>query len=254
MIVRLGMVAAVACASVLLATPAGAQEKKLGDEGMFIVSAERVSPLVAHNASSSTTRTNIPIVGAVDVETSQSNTTMALLWTGSGDPTRNVYNVPRLALDYTVTKGLTIGGAVYAFFTLGSSSEVKTGSTTTSTEGAKRTIFGIAPRVGYVFSLTEAVAFWPRLGFSFTTGSDTEQPSNNTQRTSSISQLALHVEPMFALMPVRNFGFTLGPVIDIPLTGSLSVETKTGGTSTKVDAEKYSQFHVGLTAGLVGCF
>lgn len=222
---------------------------KLSDAGTLIVSAERISPLIAYN-NTSTKRTEL---GTEITETSTS-TTMSLL--ANPSPT-TVYNVPRLAFDYSVGGGLTVGGAVTLFFTLSAEDETKTGSRSQSNDAGKTTVLGIAPRIGYVLPLGEVVAFWPRLGFSYI-HAKYETPERTTlgvtsSSSASFGQWGLHVEPMFVIAPVRHFAFTLGPVVDLPLSGTRKTETTTGST-TRSEERDASQLHIGLTAGLLGWF
>ena len=61
-----------------------------------------------------------------------------------------------------------------------------------------------------------------------------------------MSQLALDLEPLFVITPVTHFGVTIGPVFDIPVTGSASTTTsdRNGRVTTSHDS---AQFYGGLT-------
>ncbi|WP_394825585.1 hypothetical protein [Pendulispora albinea] len=230
-------------AALLAASPASAQGKlDLGEKGQFILSADRLMPLFSYqsfktgddNNSDSTSSSNISFV--------TSNLTH-----------RTVFDVPRLALDYAVIDSLTVGGSVFVGFDVGSDVTQKRNGTSTSTDGAKTNFFGFAPRVGYVLNLTHNIAFWPRGGLSYIRRSTTIKGQNDAEETTSANQFALDIEPMFVISPAQHFGITIGPNIDIPLTGTAKNERKANGRtdSSSVDS---TQFYFGINAGLLGYF
>jgi hypothetical protein len=236
----------------LFAAPASAQDKKVfGTTGTIIISAERVSPLLAYQNFSTKSERN-----GVETTTSQSTTTMSLLASPNFDNI-GFHTIPRLAFDFTVADNITVGGSIFAMFTLSAKTETKTGGVSQSDDSSKLSVFGIAPRVGYILDLGDTFAFWPRLGFSYVTATSSSPPRTTggvtTESSSTVNQLALGLEGLFAIMPVRNFGITIGPVIDVPLTGKRKSETKSGGVTNSQEVNA-SQFHFGLTAGVLGVF
>ncbi len=243
----IGLVAAVTVG--LLATASHADEKKLNDPGTIIISAERLSGLFSYSRRSVTGEQ-----AGVEVTSRTSSTTMGLL--ASPSPA-TFYTFPRFAFDYGVGGGLTLGASAMAFFTLSSKSERESGSQTQSEDSGKLTVLGIMPRVGYILPLGDVAAFWPRVGLSYSHVS-IDSPEETvggvtTSSSTSQSQLAVHVEPMFTLSPVNHFAFTLGPVVDIPLTGKVKSESTRNGV-TASESNDSSQFHFGLTAGILGHF
>jgi hypothetical protein len=233
----------------LLSATAHADEQKLGDPGSIILSAERISPLLAFNSRSSTRDQ----AGTEVTETDRS-TTVALFANPSAF---SMYNVPRLAFDYSVGGGLTVGASAMVFVTLSAKEEVETGGTSRSEDSGKATAFGIGPRIGYVLPLASIASFWPRVGFSYTT-LKVESPertvgTDTISSSTSQSQAAVHFEPLFAITPVSHFAFTIGPVVDIPLTGTQKSESKRNGVTTSSEFD-VSYMHFGLTAGLLGYF
>lgn len=245
------IVTAASSVVLLAASSAGAQEKgNLGSKGQLILSADRLVPLFAYGVNKTTDSQQ-----GGDVVTTRSQPSFSLLPNfNTSQLAGNFYNVPRLSVDYTVIDRLTVGGSVILFFTAGGSTEVKQGSQSVSTDAPSTTLFGIAPRVGYILGLTDLFAFWPRGGFSFYSLSSKSTDTRNNQTTTSTvstSQFAINLEPVFAITPVQNLFFIVGPVIDIPLTGTQKTETSVGSTTNSHSVDS-SQFHFGLTAGLGG--
>lgn len=229
----------------------------MGQKGQLIVSADRLFSLF-NFTSFSVTRT----VNGNSVTQSQSGSSMALLWgqeetvlEGGGRLT-DPHTVPRLAIDFTVIDRLTLGGTLVLAFGLGGSTEVKAGNTTSSTDSPTTTVFGIAPRVGYIIPVGEVLAIWPRGGFSFysqsTKSKDTQ--NNNTVTTSvSGSQFSLDLDPVLAIVPIPHLFFTVGPLVNIPLTGTFKT-TVENGANTVERSDDLSIFHFGIAAGMGGWF
>jgi len=74
-----------------------------------------------------------------------------------------------------------------------------------------------------------------------------------TTSTSTVSGFGLNLEPMFVLSPTDHFGIVLGPVVDIPLSGSSSRELSPSTTPAPPD-DKVKFTNYGLTVGILGYF
>jgi len=116
----------------------------------------------------------------------------------------------RPALDYFVVDNLSVGGFV--------------GVDYASSSGGHTTTFSIGPRVGYNLTFSERFSVWPKLGFSYTTTSVSEDlsppgsgPTVTTNDSSSGLALNLFVPVMFH--PVPHFFLGFGPALDQSLTG-----------------------------------
>lgn len=96
--------------------------------------------------------------------------------------------------------------------------------------GGSSTMYGFAPRVGYVAPLSPAFAVWIRGGLSFTYIS---------QDKSDQAFIGPGGELFGVLTPLRNFGITIGPV------GEYGIIGKQGG-GRQIRLRSY-----GLTAGLL---
>lgn len=113
----------------------------------------------------------------------------------------------RPALDYFVVNNVSVGGFVGLDYT-------KTGVEYSST-------FALGPRVGYNLSFSEYFSFWPKLGFSFSSSSvsdNAEPPSPSDSEDGKHLALNLFAPVMFH--PVQHFFLGVGPALDTDLTGN----------------------------------
>ena len=242
--------AAVATAVTTFALPASAQKaERFGSKGQVILGADRLSPLLSYSSTSTTVNQPLPGGATFEATTTVKTTSSAILWGGSPSV---IYNIPRFALDVAVIDHLTLGGAIWGYFTFGSSTESPgNNGVTVSVDNPKTTIFGVYPRIGYVLNFTDVFAFWPRGGFSITDVHTTNEPNGRNTVTTTDTPFALHLEPLFAITPIEHVGFTLGPVVDIPLFGAHSVTTtQPNGVSTSTDGS-FKPFQFGIMAGLL---
>jgi hypothetical protein len=232
-------------ASLLASGTASAQAAAgaFGDQGQFIISADRVMPLFAYE-NEKHTNTN----GSTD-----SNTVTSIALVTHGPTFVTIYNVPRFAFDYTVWQHLTVGGSVWAYFQLGNSNtHSEPGMPDMSNDQPKITFWGLSPRVGWILHLSDLFAFWPRGGISFDqaiTSFNQRVGMVTVSGTNTVTQWAIDLEPMFAITPVPHAAFTVGPVVDIPFSGSSS--NSSGGTTVSTDQ---TQFHFGIVGGLLAWF
>jgi hypothetical protein len=238
----------------LSARSASAQEANgFGEKTQLIITADRLMPLFSYSSQTVTETRN----GAT-LRTSDSGTSAAFLL-GSEPSLGSVHTIPRVALDFTVVHHLTLGGSIVLAFGLGGTHEDDFGNNTTRKGDApKTTVIGIAPRVGYVIPLASTFAFWPRAGFAFysvSTKTSNFQGNNNIEivTTNNDSLLSLDLDPQFVWAPIPHFFFHFGPLVNVPLSGSRSVETATGATSNTTKSD-LSVFHFGISAGLGGWF
>ncbi|HEY3818873.1 MAG TPA: hypothetical protein VGL81_16995 [Polyangiaceae bacterium] len=255
----------------LVGSLAHAQSRStFGDPGEFIFSADRLFPVLGYSNESTTQAGQLP-TGISKISTSESSSSLGFFWGGSpgyvvplggnNATLPNLFTVPRLGFDYTIIPNLTVGGDVVLFFTLGGTQSTETdnnagGKQTVSTNEPKSTIFGLAPRVGYVLHLTDLFHVWLRGGLSvYLAGVKQTVENNNVQVTTSFDahQWAIDLDPQFVITPVPHFGFTAGLTADIPFGGGYSVNVNQPNSTTSVSAGQSLVF-VGMTAGLVGWF
>jgi hypothetical protein len=241
----------------LVASPAGAQQQAdYSQRGQFIISADRLWPLFAYSHTSE----DEPTPTGVEKNTVTSNqSSMAFFYGFAANNNDLFFTVPRVGFDYVVVPNVTIGGEIVLFFTLGGSTGTETdftngSTTTTSTDSPSTTLFGIAPRAGYIFSLSPVFSLWLRGGVSYYTVSQktTENNGNgNNQITTTNSHhvFSFDIDPQFVITPWAHMGFTAGVTMDIGAFGGHSTEVDSGGTSTTFSAGS-SLFYLGVTGGM----
>lgn len=112
-----------------------------------------------------------------------------------GAPGQVPFDTPRVGFDYFVIDGLSVGGHLgFGFYVWdnngGSDSDAW---------------IALMPRVGYAFSLTDKLTFWPRLGLGVIAG---DAAPNDTG--------VLSLEGMFLYDLNKTFALEFGPAIDLP--------------------------------------
>ena len=240
-------------ACVLLVAPVAHAQKKFGEKGEFIISADRLSTFFSYSHWSQ----DEPPAGANKVTASGDQTSISLLYGSSVDDNDVFYTVPRLGFDYVIVPNVTIGGDAIVFFTLGSSRSVETnnnnGTATHDPQASpSTTVFGIAPRGGYILQMSELFSFWLRGGLSYYTGTSKLVLNGVTQRSETTNQWALDLDPQFVVTPIPHLGFTAGLAVDIPFGGShtTQLDPVTGASFSAFS----SVFHLGVTIGMLGYF
>ncbi|MEZ4370622.1 MAG: outer membrane beta-barrel protein [Polyangiaceae bacterium] len=171
-------------------------------------------------------------------ESTTSGTSIGLIFNDAATP----YTVPRVALDYMVADGVSIGGSL-GYVSQSSETETKTSAGSNTQDNGSVSSFVIAPRVGYVIPVADGADFWVRGGITYY--SRTVSPDQGDD--SKDSGLGLGLEGMFVLSPIPGFGFSIGPTVDFGLSGTQDP----GGGAQELDS-KYTNF--GLNAGVVGWF
>jgi hypothetical protein len=268
---------------VLLTAPlAGAQNKgSFGQQGEFIIDADRLMPLFAFT-NFSVTPLGPPVGQALGPNVSKvsdtvTQTSLSLLWgsTSNGLPAspsatnttfyalETFFTVPRIGADYVLLPNFTVGGDVIFFTTLGGHTQEETDfsngqqNRTITTGNPSALVFGLAPRAGYVLALSDLLSIWLRGGLSYYIGNyktQTPGPGNTTTTdTFSANQFALDLEPQLVITPVQHFGITAGLNCDIPIAGGHSETIDTQNQSVSASAGS-SIFFFGAHAGLLGWF
>lgn len=249
-VVALLLAAAGALGASLPATASAQDANGFGEKSQLILSVDRLVPLLSYSSQTETSTQNNQTV-----RTTETGTSAVFLF--GGEPNRAVvHTLPRIAFDFVVVRHLTLGGALAAAFGLGGKTETEEGNVTQSRDAPRTTVFGFAPRVGYVLPLGHNFAFWPRGGFAFYSVSAKRtdlNKNNDVTVTASDTLWSLDLDPQFAWVPVEHFFVHFGPILNIPLTGSRSIEFVNGGRSVETK-DNLSVFHFGLNASLGGWF
>jgi hypothetical protein len=165
------------------------------------------------------------------VDETDSGTQINLLWgngaLGLGGPP-NISAIPRIGVDYLLTDILTLGGSA-GLFTSSGTANVSQNNVTVSNNLPSVTAFALAPRVGAAIHLSEQWTLWPRGGVTYASAKveqDTPLPNNGGTETQrhTYSQLLLSLEAMIVYSPVPHLGFSLGPIFELPMSGSDTYE------------------------------
>ncbi|HXN32146.1 MAG TPA: hypothetical protein VN894_09800 [Polyangiaceae bacterium] len=246
----------------LMASLANAQARgTFGQRGEFIVSADRLFPLLSYTHVSQDQFTPPP--GNSKQVGVYNQASISLLWGSSdtGDANQplqtSFFSIPRVGFDYVLFPNVTVGGDIIVFFTLGGNGSADTtsnaGVTTTNSAGTPSSLaFGIAPRGGYILVLSDLFSLWLRGGLSYYVASSKTTIGTATV-TNSTNQGALDLDPQLVFTPIAHLGITLGLTADIPLAGGHSTETDQNAISRSNSASS-SVLFFGATAGMLGHF
>jgi hypothetical protein len=197
--------------SLVVSAPALASAQSLERKGNAIFSAERMMGFTATHVHFED--------GPFDAENDW--TSFSFGWRQSP----SVFDIPRVAFDYTVIDHLSIGGS-FGYYSIDAD------------DGADLSGFVLSPRVGYIVQFGRVVGIWPRGGFTYHNG---EAPYDN-------NGLALTLECPFTFAPTEHFAFHVGPTFDIDMFGKAE---NFGPGNSDVDQ---SYRTIGLNAGLLGWF
>lgn len=229
----------------MLATASGlaqAEPGDLGAQGQWIIGADRLSPFISYsrlrraddNGGSLTT----------------SSTSLQLFWNGSA---QDFYDIPRIGVDYVIAPNITVGGNFFATLPMSSKESASQGGTTVTSDGDKTTAIGFALRGGYIMPLGPKLTLWARGGLGYAHVGTTSPRNNGREDYNSLSQLGLNLEPEIVYSPAPHVGAMLGPVLDLPLTGTFHTERTDNGQTTSQDFDA-SQLHLGINISLIGWF
>jgi hypothetical protein len=197
----------------------------VGNEGQFVISADRVMGVFV-------TRTSAEDLGT------DKNTTIALLGNAGGGGLLPVAStLPRLALDYFVIDGLSVGGSLMYMRTSGEF-EPEEGD---SQDNATFSTVLVHPRVGYSYIIDETFAIWPRAGITWSQTKIEDEDGDET----TLSSFAVSADVPLVISPFEHFAFLVGPFLDLGVSGNY--ETPTREIDTKQTA-------FGLAVGIAGYY
>jgi hypothetical protein len=224
----------------------GQGPSRFGSRG-FIVSADRLIPLTSYESFKATQSD-----GSSETK---SDVSLGLLSNAPYTAFGTFYNLPRLAFDWIPVRNLTLGGAVWAYTQLtASDSHSPASGSSTSTDQPKVTYWGLAPRVGYIAPLGDTLSLWPRAGIEY---HNVSASSVNGSVSPSITQFSVEAEVMLVISPWNHLGFTVGPTVDVPVSGKSTSASATGtGTTGAATATSFdsAMFQIGFSAGMLGHF
>jgi hypothetical protein len=221
-------------AAALALAPTAAHAATPGvQHGTMMISAERLFGLsVSHTTQGS---------GDAEVELDQTHFGLVV---APLSPAPHVYLLPRLAFDFAIIDGLTVGGSL----------GFDVGDTTVGNGKPSFSTFLIAPRMGYVLGLSRPLSLWLRGGLTYF--NFTFHPDNlpaNTDRSTTTWGMSLNLEPTLMISPFEHVAFTAGLILDLPLAGKASTETTVGSITTTTSID-HGIRNIGIEAGLVVMF
>lgn len=166
-----------------------------------------------------------------------------------------VHMLPRIAFDFAVTDGLTLGGA-FGFSIGDRDTSTTNGNNTTDVEGPTSSALILAPRVGYALGLSHVLDLWLRGGVTYyRTNTESERTIAGALTTASnrSSGLSLDIEPTLIVKPFDHFGFTAGLLVNLPLAGTHTTQLTVGNTTTSNSNDETIR-NFGIVAGMLGTF
>ncbi len=224
-----------------------------GARGELIVSADRLLPWVSYS-SQTVTATQ----GDVTTKTTDSGGSLAF-FVGREPALGALHTVPRLAVDFTILRNLTLGTSLaFAVGLGGVHREERTSPTVdakTDRDGRapQSMMLGFAPRLGYVIHGTPHLAFWARAGLSFYANSSKSEETSNLGVTStsrvSDALFSLDVDPLLVWSPIPHVMVMAGPLLNVSLSGSHDT-TFSQSDISKERSDGFSIFHIGFSTGL----
>jgi hypothetical protein len=241
-----------------------------GQKGQVAISAERLLGVYVLNADVEQTGTTTFGGGSenVTLDTESDATTFVLLGSGAavGPAT-----IPRLAVDFFVIDGLSIGGSLLYWHN--SAEDEDTGTTTAGPGGGPNpldrdrtetdtSVFGIAPRVGYAYMFSPTFGIWPRGGFSYIHQStesknevidagDGSVDVTDTETKQSLFSLTL--EGLLIISPFQHLAFGVGPFFEWGFSGNTETEISNPPALVQVDGD-LTTTSFGITSALIAWF
>jgi hypothetical protein len=216
----------------------------LGAEGQVVIGVDRVM-----GVSFDSFKADVPAGGGKTVETKGKSTTFALFGNAAGGSAgasgpSGTALIPRLALDYFVMEGLSVGGS-FMYMSTSTSSEVDG----KSNDGPTTSAILFHPRVGYAMAFDETFSFWPRLGVTYLSSKTTVPQTSGSDHELKWHGFEVTAEANLGISPFSNFAFLIGPFLEFPLSGSYEACQPDCGDSVDTKLTSY-----GLSASVVGYF
>jgi hypothetical protein len=262
--------------TLLVATAAQAADtgaNGFGEQGQFIFGVDRLAPIFDYSQNTITDTNVNPNNSATVVGTSfgllsTSNSVIAGGGGGAGAAATllggvpNFYTFPRVGFDYVIIPNLTLGGNIYAMFTLGGHTEGCVGNNCASVANPSAWAFGLAPRVGYIIGLSNLLAIWLRGGVSWHTEQisvpDTVAACGNRQDSDNytFNEFGLDLDPQLVISPAQHFAFMVGPAFDWGFAGGANTDRPDATKCNTRDqtSDNYTSLNFGINAGLLGWF
>ena len=231
--------------------------ENIGNAGQIVFGAERLTGVYHDEVTVKQEVPADPTTGrpGVTMESTSKSTTIGVFGQNALTPSlflNSASSVPRLALDYFVTDGLSVGGS-FVFLTRSGVSEIE--NDPTQQDQPTLSTLVVNPRVGYAYAFDETFGIWPRLGFIYERDWSKSE-SNGTQsvsRKTSVQYMTIGLDVPFFISPMKHFAILIGPYFDLGVAGNRHTETDAAGAVSTPDSDaKYISY--GASTGVVGYF
>ena len=193
----------------------------IGNSGQLVLGVDRVMGVAIEKQE---IETEYDVPGGTTTDTEKSKTSSYSILGVDGETSYALH--PRVAFDYFVAQGFSLGASVVYIH--------RGGTVETSTEGGGADNQGevdldwdgilISPRLGVGIQFDETGALWPRVGVTYVSG------AGDWDGVESIDQLSLTGELMLVISPMTHFAILLGPYIEYGLTGTMEMQNNAGDT------------------------
>jgi hypothetical protein len=236
------------------ATLAHAEGGEFGSARQFVVGVERAFGVYGYKLTDHWVDAG-PGNNAGTWEDSYSGTSWNLLWGRSGDVLQSdPLVIPRVGFDYFVAEHWSVGGSLGY---MSSSGEQKNetrppGHQLTRSDLPDISIFAFAPRAGFAYMFGKVVGIWPRAGITYL-GANVDSYTAGNRFETSIHLWNVNVEGLLVITPLEHVAITVGPVIDIGLTGS-SKTSRTPAPTVPDPEHDVTLHNYGVAAGLLMYF
>jgi hypothetical protein len=211
-----------------------------------IIDADRLMPLLTYESVTITDPNSKNSVTLSGVSASVLNSGSRLTF----------YTRPRIGIDSVVGSGVTVGASAWVGTDFSQDVSEKIANTSVQPNGRsdpKTTYWGVAPRVGWILPLHDAIAFWPRAGVEYhKSNTSTVTNRGTTSGGDQQYQFALDIDATLVLLPFDHFGVTVTAYGAIPLVGGISGPA----ISPSRDNAAYdqAQLAIGATVGVLGYY
>jgi len=225
--------------------------ENIGNAGQIVFGAERVTG-VFHDELTIQDEQTDPTTGAtITVESKTKSTTIGVFGLSSTPLLflNSAASMPRLALDFFPTDGISVGGS-FVFLTRSGVTEQENDPTDDDQPTISTLL--VNPRVGYAYAFDETFGIWPRLGFIYERNW-ASQDSGTAEVTTSLQLMSISLDVPFFISPMKHFAILIGPYLEFGVAGNTHTERDPAGPTTTPDNDaKVISF--GLWSGVAGYF
>jgi hypothetical protein len=162
--------------------------------------------------------------------------------------TSSSYNFARIAADYFVANGFSLGGNLGYFSTSVHTKTAATGGSTVEADIGSTTGYLIGARLGYAAMFNRTIGIWPRGGLSYLTigaKSDSGTDLGGGDRVAGTLDVPLVISPL------PHVGFLVGPTLDYGFNGTnKKVTVSTTSSATTTNSYDVSSVSIALNAGM----